>query len=108
MEASPFLQSIAVLATLSLVSADGLTLSLEQPHSSDPSLVTFTCYDGELRAATATFLRNGEEITDQVSVIIKSGGTLLFRIFPGQHLGGTFTCTDHDVTSNAITLPGEL
>ena len=108
MEASLFLQSIAVLATVSLISADGLTLSLSYPDSSESSMVRFTCYDGEDRAVTATFQRNGEDITDQMSVITNSRGILEFMLTQEQGLGDTFTCTDSNTTSNPITLPGEM
>ena len=108
MKTSQMLQSVFVLATLCLISADGLSLSLSHPDSSDSSIVRFTCYDGEDRAVTATFQRNGEEITDQISVIINSAGILEFEQNLDQGLGDTFTCTDNGITSNAVTLPGEL
>ena len=103
-----FLQSILLLVIVSsLTSADGLTLSLSHPDPSDLSIIRFTCKDGEYRAVTATFQKNGENITDQISVIINRGGILEFEQTSNQGLGGTFTCTDNGITSNAITLPGE-
>ena len=108
MKISQMLQSVLVLAAISLISADELSLSLSHPDSRDLSIVRFTCYDGEDRAVTATFQKNGEEITDQISVIINSGGILEFEQNLDQGFGDTFTCTDNGITSNAVTLPGEL
>ena len=108
MKSSQLLQSIVVLVVVSLTSAEGLSLSLSYPDSSNPSIIRFTCKNGEDRALTATFQKNGEEITDQVSVIINSAGILEFAQTSRNGLGGTFTCTDNGVTSNSITLPGEL
>ena len=109
MKTSRMLQSvIIVLATASLLSADELTLSFSHPDSSDLSIARFTCKDGEDRAVTATFQKNGEDITDEMSVIINSGGILEFEQNLEQGLGGTFTCTDNGIISNAVTLPSEL
>ena len=102
------LLSVVVLVVVSLTSAEELSLSLSYPDSSNPSIVRFTCKNGEERALTATFQKNGEEITDQVSVIINSAGILEFMSSAAQGLGGTFTCSDNGITSNAVTLPSEL
>jgi hypothetical protein len=102
------LLSIVVLVVVSLTSAEELSLSLSYPDSSNPSIIRFTCKNGEDRAMTATFQKNGEEITDQVSVIINSADILEFAQTSSNGLGGTFTCTDNGATSNAVTLPGTI
>ena len=108
MKSSQLLLSIVVLVVVSLTSAEGLSLSLSYPVSGNPTVIRLTCKNSEGTAATATFQRNGEEITDQVSVIINSMGVLVFTFSPNQELGGRFTCTDNGITSNTVTLPGEL
>ena len=105
MKTCQLLQSVVVLVVVSLTSAEGLSLSLSYPDSSNPTIIRFTCKNGEDRAVTATFQQNGEEITDQES----SGGILTFMIIQGKGLGDTFTCTDENgITSNAVSLPSEL
>ena len=104
MKISQVLQSIVVLVAVYLTTAEGLTLSLTHPET---SIVRFTCKNGQNRADSATFQKNGVDIVDDESVIINDGGILELRLTPSQGLGGSFTCSENGIVSNTITLPGE-